>query len=183
MSPDSFHYALENTRVLLRPRRNIQTFGTTRFRFQLLTESMDRADEVRLREGTVEAERPQILTPERGARLLLEGFGERAAEFAETLARQAREKGTPLPTALRYGFQIRRGAVRETVFTDTELDAVAERLLAGKGAGAGEDDDDLRAVLAGVEDGWEVALLKLTIDLVGESSPGNLGEMRRRGLL
>lgn len=178
MSPDNFQYALEHTRVLLQPRRTIQTFGTTRFRFQLLTESMDRADEVRLREGTVEAERPQILTPERSARLLLEGFGERAAEFVETLAQRARENGTPLPTALRYGFQIRRGAVRETVFTGTELDVVAERLLAGKG-----EDDDLRAVLAGVEDGWEVSLLKLAIDLVGESSPGNLGEMRRRGLL
>ncbi len=181
MSPDSFQYALENTRVLLRPRRNIQTFGTTRFRFQLLTESMDRADEVRLREGTVEAERPQILTPERSARLLLGGFGERAAEFAESLVQRARENGTPLPSALRYGFQIRRGAVRETVLTATDLDAVAERLLAGKGEDAA--NDDLRAVLAGVEDGWEVSLLKLAIDLVGESSPGNLGEMRRRGLL
>ena len=165
--------------MLFRPRRTIQNFGTTRFRFQLLTESMDRADEVRLREGTVEAERPQILTPERSARLLLEGFGERAAEFVADLAQRARENGTPLPTALRYGFQVRRGTVRETVFTDTELDVVAERVLAGESG----EDDDLRAVLTGVEDGWEVSLLKLTIDLVGESSPGNLGEMRRRGLL
>lgn len=179
LSPDSFQYALENTRVLLRPRRTIQTFGTTRFRFQLLTESMDRADEVRLREGTVEAERPQILTPERSARLLLEGFGERAAEFADALARRARESGTPLPTALRYGFQIRRGTVEETVFAHTDLDAVAERLLAG----AGGDNDGLQAVLAGVEDGWEVSLLKLAIDLVGESTPGNLGDFRGRGLL
>ena len=182
LSPDSFQYALENTRVLLRPQRSIQTFGTTRFGFQLLTEGMDRADEVRLREGTVEAERPQILTPERHARLLLEGFGERAEEFAETLAQRARESGAPLPPALRYGFQIRRGAVRETVFTDTALDAVAERLLAGAGDGEG-DDGGLRAILAGVEDGWEVSLLKLTLDLVGESAPGNLGDLRRRGLL
>lgn len=177
MSPDSFQYALENTRVLLRPRRTIQTFGATRFGFQLLTESMDRTDEVRLREGTVEAERPQIITPERRARLLLEGFGERAAEFAEALAQRARENGTPLPPALRYGFQIRRGTVKETTFTDTELDAVAERLLAGA------EDDGSRAVLAGVEDGWEVSLLKLAIDLVGESTPGNLGDLRGRGLL
>ena len=179
MSPDSFQYALENTRVLLRPRRTIQTFGATRFGFQLLTESMDRADEVRLREGTVEAERPQILSPERSARLLLEGFGERAAEFAEALAQRSRESGTPLPIALRYGFQIRRGTVQETVFNDTELDAVAERLLAR----AGESGDELRAVLSGVEDGWEVSLLKLAIDLVGESTPGNLGDLRGRGLL
>lgn len=181
MSPDSFQYALENTRVLLRPRRTIQTFGATRFRFQLLTESMDRADEVRLREGTVEAERPQVVTPERCARLLLEGFGERAAEFAETLARRARESGAPPPTALRYGFQIRRGEVSETLFTDTELDAVAERLVAGADSDAG--GGGLRAVLAGVEDGWEVSLLKLAIDLVGESTPGNLGDLRGRGLL
>ena len=177
LSPDSFQYALENTRVLFRPpRATIQTFGATRFQFQLLTESMDRADEVHLREGTVEAERPQIVTPERFARLLLEGFGERAQEFAETLARRARESGKPLPPALRYGFQIRRGAVRETVFPHTELDAVAERLVADAG-------DKQSAVVAGVEDGWEVSLLKLAVDLVGESAPGNLGDLRGRGLL
>lgn len=179
MSPDSFQYVLENTRVLLRPRRTIQTFGATRFAFQLLTESMDRTDEVRLREGTVEAERPQILSPERSARLLLEGFGERAAEFAEALAQRSRETGSPLPTALRYGFQIRRGTVQETVFANTELDVVAERLLGN----ARESGDELRAVLSGVEDGWEVSLLKLAIDLVGESTPGNLGDLRGRGLL
>ena len=86
-----------------------------------------------------------------------------------------------MPTALRYGFQIRRGTVRETVFHDTELDAVAERVLAD--CGSAPAGDDLRAVLAGVEDGWEVALLKLAIDLVGESTAGNLGDLRRRGLL
>lgn len=180
LSSDGFQYALENTRVLLAPRRKIQTFGTTCFRFQLLTESMDRADEVRLREGTVEAERPQIVTPENCARLLLDGFGERAREFVEALTQRARTGGVPLPSALRYGFQVRRGAVRETILRDETLDAVAERLIAGAGSGGG-DDDGLHAVLAGVEDGWEVSLLKFTLDLVGDSGPGNLDDLRRRG--
>src|SRR6187402_3313764 len=41
-SPDNIQYALETTRVLLEPDRRIDTFGDTRFEFQLLSELMDR---------------------------------------------------------------------------------------------------------------------------------------------
>ena len=83
---DDFQYALENTRLLLGPRRQIETFGSTRFRFHLLTESMDRVNEVRIRDGTIHAERPQLLTPEHHARLLLENFGEKAARIRRMAA-------------------------------------------------------------------------------------------------
>ena len=46
---DDFQYALENTQVLLEPKRKIDTFGSTRFRFHILTESMDRIDEIKVR--------------------------------------------------------------------------------------------------------------------------------------
>ena len=173
---DDFQYALENTRLLLAPRHQIETFGNTRFRFHLLTESMDRVDEVRVRDGTIYAERPQLLTPEHHARMLLENFGEKAAEFAEWLRRSRR----PLATVLKYGFQFRRSDVTESVVHDS-LDAVSERLR--DQVAANQDAEPLTAVLQGIDDAWEVCLLKFTMDLVQGSSDGNVGDLRRRGLI
>lgn len=173
---DDFQYALENTRVLLAPRRQIETFGSTRFQFHLLTESMDRVDEVRLREGTIHAERPQLLTPEHHARLLLENFGEKAGEFAEWL----RQSGRPMATVLKYGFQFRRSEITETVLHDS-LETVCARV--SEQVEGTQDTEPLSAVLQGVDDAWEVCLLKFTMDLVQGSGPGNVSDFRRRGLL
>ena len=62
-SQDDIHYALETTKVLREPDRRIDTFGETRFEFQLISELMDRSGEVRIRTGEVEAMRPRILRP------------------------------------------------------------------------------------------------------------------------
>ena len=173
---DDFQYALENTRLLLAPRRQIDTFGSTRFRFKLLTESMDRADEVRLREGTVHAERPALLTPEHHARLLLENFGEKAEEFADWV----RRSGRTFASALKYGFQFRRSEVMESVLHDS-LEVVSGRVR--EQVEAEQENDPLTAVIQGVEDAWEVCLLKFTMDLVQGSSATNVGDLRRRGLI
>ncbi len=63
-SPDDIQYALETTNVLYEPDRRIDTFGTTRFEFQLLSELMDSVGRVRIRSGEVEAHRPTIIRPE-----------------------------------------------------------------------------------------------------------------------
>lgn len=173
---DDFQYALENTRLLLAPHRQIETFGSTHFRFRLLTESMDRVDEVCVREGTVHAERPQLLTPEHHARLLLENFGERAEEFAEWV----RGSGRPFAKVLKYGFQFRRSEVRQTLIHDS-FEAVSRRVC--EEVAVEQEHKPLSAVLQGVEDAWEVCLLKFTMDLVGSSAPGNVDDFRRRGLL
>ena len=180
---DDFEYALENTRLIVAPRGRIATFGSTTFQFQLISELMDRGADVRIRAGSVQAERPQVLAPERLARLLLEGFGERAREYAEQLSEQARlgraSGDAALPAALRYGFSFRRSAVSETVVPGEGVERVAERLREA----AERSDDPLCAVVQGVDDAWEVCLLKFTIDLIGSSAAGNLGDLRQRGLL
>jgi len=78
MKKDDFDYAIENTQVILAPEQQIATFGSTSFNFYLISELMDRVDQVRVRNGKIHAERPQILTPEHYCRLLLEGFGDNA---------------------------------------------------------------------------------------------------------
>src|SRR4051812_49161256 len=89
MRSDDFQYAIENTQVILAPERKIATFGSTSFRFFLISELMDRVDEVRVRDGHIHADRPQILTAEHFSRFLLEGFGEKAAKYAEQLREHA----------------------------------------------------------------------------------------------
>src|SRR2546423_7850322 len=108
MNEHDFQYAIENTQVILAPEQKIATFGTTSFRFYLISELMDRANEVRVRDGKIHADRPQILTPEHFSRLLLEGFGEKAERYAEQLRERFQNMAVP-----RYGFQFRQTDVTE----------------------------------------------------------------------
>ena len=172
LSEDSFQYALENTQVLRAPQQRIETFGQTRFRFFLVTELMDSVNQVRVRDGHFHAERPQILTPAGFQRTLVEGFGERAEEFVEWLKRHAGDLAV-----LRYGFQFRKTMVSERTVQSRVEDVVArleetvDRL-----------EDPCSAIIQGVDEGWEVCLLKFAIDLIQSSAPGNADDFRRRGL-
>lgn len=172
-SEDNFQYAIENTEVILAPERQIATFGSTSFRFYLISELMDRVNEIRVRNGRIHAERPQILTPDHFARLILEGFGEKATRYAE----QLREGAQPF-AVLRYGFQFRKTDVVEKTVR-ASLASVIEQT---KGA-VERAQEPLSAVIRGVDDAWEVCLLKFTIDLIERSSGNNLGDFRRRGLV
>ena len=172
-SEDNFQYAIENTEVIVAPQGRIATFGQTSFRFFLISELMDQVNEVRVRDGRIHAERPQILTPDHYARVLLEGFGEQARQFAE----QLRER-TANFAVLRYGFRFRKTDVTERTIR-SPLTAVIDETKAK----VQRLDEPLSAVIQGVDDAWEVCLLKFTIDLIERSSGGNLGDFRRRGLL
>jgi hypothetical protein len=173
MRQDDFDYAIENTQVILAPERQIATFGSTSFNFYLISELMDRVDQVRVRNGKIHADRPQILTPEHYCRLLLEGFGEQAQRFVDQMREHARNIAV-----LRYGFQFRKTDVIEETLRDS-IDAVINRT---KRRVEGENEP-LSAIIQGVDDAWEVCLLKFTIDLIERSSGGNLGDFRKRGLL
>ena len=78
-----FHYAMENTRVVVSPQRRIETFGSTSFKFLLVSELMDEVNAVRIRGGRIEAERPRIMSPHHFSKLLLEGFGSKARDYAD----------------------------------------------------------------------------------------------------
>ena len=81
---------------------------------------------------------------------------------------------------LKYGFQFRRTEISRHTVRES-IEAVGERLRTE--VAAAHDDEPLRAVIQGVDDAWEVCLLKFTMDLVQGSAAGNVGELRRRGLL
>jgi hypothetical protein len=173
VKPDDFQYAIENTQVILAPEGQIATFGSTSFTFYLISELMDRVDQVRIRNGKIHAERPQILTPEHFRRLLLEGFGDKAQRYADQLHEQLRSFAV-----LRYGFQFRKTDVTEETIRDS-IDAVITRTRRQ----VANANEPLSAVIQGVDDAWEVCLLKFTIDLIERSSGGNIGDLRRRGFI
>jgi len=161
MTRDDFDYAIENTHVIVAPEQQIATFGSTSFNFYLISELMDRVDQVRIRNGKIHAERPQIVTPEHYYRLLLEGFGEKAERYVDQLREHARKTDLSEQTL--------RDSI-ETVINRTR------RRVEGS-------NEPLSAVIQGVDDAWEVCLLKFTIDLVERSSGGNLGDFHKRGLI
>jgi hypothetical protein len=173
MDRDSFIYALENTKTHLEPAGLIETFGSTMFDFVLISELMDEANRVRLRRGTLQAERPRIVTPQHYAKIMLEGFGEKAREFADWLE----ENGGDLKF-LRYGFQFTRSNFREEI-----VRGAVESVVAGAVGEARAGGENRHAVIEAVDDAWEVSLLKLAFDTAQRSAGGNVGEWKRRGLI
>ena len=176
-SPDDIHYALEMTKVLREPDRRIDTFGETRFEFQLISELMDRTGEVRIRTGEVEAMRPRILRPAAYREVELEGCDDSARERFERLVEKLKSEGRDL-TFLQYGFQFRRGEVQEEIIYDS-IDAVRDRVL-----------EDIRrtgnpacAVIEGVDDAWEISILKFSFEMILRSQEINAFDFKRRGLI
>lgn len=175
-SPDDIHYALEITKVLREPDRRIDTFGETRFEFQLISELMDDAGRVRIRTGEVEAMRPRILRPNAYNDVQLDGFDPSAREKFDQLVEKFRDEGKDL-AFLQYGFQFRRGHVHEEIIHDT-IDSVRDRLL-----------DEIRksgnpslAIIEGVDDAWEISILKFSFEMILRSHEINAFDFKRRGL-
>ncbi len=176
-SQDNIHYALETTRVLREPDHRIQTFGETRFEFQLISELMDRVGEVRIRTGEVEAQRPRILRPEAFREIEFEGFNDSARARFEKMVEKFRAEGKDL-AFLQYGFQFRRGEVHEEIVHDS-MDAVRERVLED----IRRSGDPSRAVIEGVDDAWEVCILKFSFEMILRSHEINAFDFKRRGLI
>jgi hypothetical protein len=167
-SPD-FWYALANTDVVLAPRSRLETFGTTLLDFSLLTEPMDTAGRTRVREGRIEAARPEILPVGGLAADALEGF---ASDAARAFVQWMREHAGDL-VVLRYGFRIRLSEVSLEELSDP-LPAVLDRVLARRA-----EDGGMTAVVTGVEEPWEVSLLALLFKVVRESASRNAADLRR----
>ena len=173
LSPDDFNYALENTRVLLAPSQRLDSFGTSLFNYFLVTEEMDAVNLSRVREGHIHAERPQIITPQNMARLLLDGFGDQGQRFAEHISAQAERFAF-----LKYGFRVSKSDVRSYDVHES-IETVSGRLKEE----LERKNEPLTALLTGVDEGWEVCLLKFMVDLIHASAPGNMGDFRERGML
>lgn len=165
-----FWYAVNNTRILSLPQRTLETFGTTVLTYHLVAEHMDAVGQVRVREGRMEAFRPEIITPEAYAKVVLEGFGQEANEYLNWLKEHSKDF-----QILRYGYNLKQASFSEHMVTDS-LEAVTDRVLAE----VKSSEDPFRAVLVGVDDPWDVCLVKLFAELIQRSAKSNFEQLARR---
>lgn len=174
MDEASVSYALQNTHILYVPDRRIDSFGDTRFNYRLICESMDEVGVCRIRSGWVEAARPRILRPADLRGLETEGFSADAERFFDWME----QHGAKLQALFKYGFRFSRSEVMtETVHDDVR--AVSERVTEE----ALHSGDPFRAVLRGVDDAWEISLLRFMTEMIQQSHEINIFDFRRRGLI
>jgi len=165
-----FWYAVNNTEVVVMPRRHLETFGATVLNYYLLCELMDSVSQVRVREGRIQASQPQIVTPEAYASTFLEGFGEEAARYVDWLKEHETEV-----RILKYGYRLRQESFNEYIVTDS-LKAVVDRVQRDVRA----KENPLSAVVVGVDEPWDVCLVKLFWEVVQSSARSNFEQLSKR---
>jgi len=173
LSDDDIQYALEMTKILHEPDRRIDTFASTSFQFHLISELMDKVGEVKIREGKLEAQQPSILTPEHVAQIQFEGFGSEADEFGEWMERSFADLAF-----LKYGFQFKRTNVTENTVhepIDEVCDRVVEKVV--------KEGNPMDAVILGVDEPWEICLLRFSIEMMQKSQGINVFDFKRKGLM
>ena len=165
-----FWYAATNAEIVLPPSRKLETFGSTLINYHLVSELLDEPGRVRIREGRLEASRPTLSMPSEYAKIDASGFGAEAKKYLEFL----REHEDSI-RILEYGYSLKQEAFSEQVVTDS-IQAVVDRVVAEvKSSGGGFD-----AVVMGVDDPWDVALVKLFWLEVNASAAVNVRELEER---
>lgn len=172
-SDDDIQYAMHVTEVVHEPARRIDTFGTTNFEFVMLSEMMDAVNQIKVRTGRICAEKPAIVKPEDYSELVFDGFGEQAAAFEDWLRRNADDL-----SFLRYGFSFTKSDVKEQLVHDP-LEEVRERVVKEHV----DSGNPISAVIVGVEDAWEICLLRFTLEMIQKSHGINIFDFKRKGLL
>ncbi len=166
----NFWYAVNNTELVSAPTSRLETFGDTIVNYYLVSELMDSIDKVRVREGHLKALKPEIITPQGLGQMDLDDFGPEARQYAEWLSEHAGEL-----RILQYGFRLQKRELKEYVVSD-HLDNVLDRVKQE----VKMQNDPLSAILLGVDDPWEVCLLKLMVELVQNSAQGNIQDIRNQ---
>ena len=164
---------MEASQVLHEPDRRIETFGVTRFEFEILSEPMDSTGTVRIRRGEVQAQKPQLIKPEGFADIELEGFDPKMLGVIEHF----KESGMDM-NFLQYGFQFKRSEIAEEIVHDN-LEAVKEKALAE----IRRTGNPSLAIIESIDDAWEVGVMKFTVEMIMKSSAINQFDFKRRGML
>lgn len=138
---------------------------------------MDQVGKVRIRTGEIEAMKPRILRPEPYRDIELEGFDETAHARFEALVEKLKADGQDL-AFLQYGFRFKRGAVTEELIHDS-IEAVRERALKE----IRRTGNPSRAIIEGVDDTWEVSILKFSFEMILRSHQINAFDFKRKGLI
>lgn len=167
-----FHFAVDNTEIIVPPSGHLETFGNTLVNYFLVSESMDAINQTRIRTGRMQLLRPQIITPSDYSKMLLEGFGEEAQKYVDWLQENYNDIHI-----LRYGYTLKQEAFSEEIVT-SPLEEVLERVLKD----AKTRNDPFQAVLRGVDSPWDVCLIKLFWTIVRRSARKNIMDLAQQHL-
>ena len=167
--------AVEQTEILRVPKQSLTTFGTTNIYYYLVTqpayaELIPNTKETVVREGRVIAEKPRIVTPNYLSSL--EGFSDDAQRYFDHLIQT-------------YGHSV-RGLLYTYRNEPKEMNIVSDDLLAVV-AKLNEDidkrNDPLITIIKGMDEMWDVALIKFIFEMTQRSVDHNARQMNARGLL
>lgn len=167
--PDNFWYAVNSTVIVTLPKTHLETFGTTNTRYFMVSELMDSVNRIRVREGAIKSERPQIITPSYYEQEVLEGFGDEARQYMQWL-----KSNSKYLRVMQYGVKIQKTEMNENI-----VNGASEEVIEKVKEQAARTGDPHTAVVYGVDDYWEVSLLKLMRDVIMKSVPANAYELSR----
>jgi len=164
---DRIQEAMRKTELIRAPKRRLATFGSTTMEYYVVTELTEQMSAVR--DGQVLAERPRIVTPY--YLLHVEGFSESARRFLGIMAQQ-----NPHEAGIFYTY---RNEPHSMNVVSEPLGVVVGNLSSRLES----EDRPLSAIIRGVEDVWDLAVMMFIYDLTRRAAGGNYADFQRHGLL
>ena len=169
--------SVEQTYVIKFPTQHLATFGITSVDYFVVTEpiytAMDaskRELESVVRKGKVISEQPSLITPTYA--LNLDGFSESAYEYMRSAAQSY---GPNSPGIL---YQYRNESENLEIVGGIPAE-VANRISTDLKA----KKNDLSVVIVGIDEFWDVALMKFIYEFTASSASFNASEMKSGGLM
>lgn len=167
-----FHYAVANTEIVIPPTGRLETFGDTLLGYVLVSEFPDDIARCKIRTGRMRMKKPLLVTPEAYAERSLEGFSEEARKYLEWL----RDNGQEVHV-LRYGYSLARESFSEHEVSRPIGDVMEDVIRDVKAR-----NDPYLTLVRGVEDPWDVCLVRVFLDSVSRSARHNIEEFARKRL-
>lgn len=167
--------AVERTWVVRFPKQTLATFGATNIAYYVVTEPIYKDLEPSKQEGVVRtgrvvAQKPAVITPTYA--MNVHGFSDEAYEYINHLA----SRYGPNSPGILYEY---KNEPEKTEIVSGSPDEIANRI--------GDDldgrDDNMAVVMVGVDEYWDVALLKFIYEYTATSAAQNVQELQGRGLL
>ena len=176
-SSADWYKAIEQTYIVKYPKQHLATFGITSIEYFVVTEPLYTAIDPQkkelegvVRKGKVRAEQPTLITPTYA--MNLNGFSDEAYKYFSQVARLY---GANSP-GIMYQYNNEPENLEILSGNPNEIAHRISKELRDK-------KNDLSVVISGVDEFWDVALLKFIYEFTASSVSFNSREMRGAGLM
>ena len=176
-SSSDWYKAIEQTYVVKYPKQHLATFGITSIEYFVVTEPLYTAIDSQkkelegvVRRGKVKAEQPKLVTPTYS--MNLNGFSDEAYKYFNQVAHLY---GANSP-GIMYQYNNEPENLEILSGSPNEIAHRISKELRDK-------KNDLSVVISGVDEFWDVALLKFIYEFTASSVSFNSREMRGAGLM